>query len=501
MAYLRRTAGDTLVLAASPIGEMDELGLYDDLPPPIAFGWNRIVARDTLEALLTVNSTGFFIHQGEPKGFEYELLQALAQAHDLILRTIVVTERVALFTALNIGEGDVIAARLIAHPEYRDPVGLTNPLYSTTTVVVQRAPVDIAAAADNPEAANDSTLATDVPIPDSIALRARLVNRPSELAGKEVHVPAGSDYYDRITELSDSLGANIEIIEVENADQIEPLIEAAAEGKIRLTISQENLAELSKASFSNTIAQPVLGEPEPVAWAIRKNDPALLLELNTWLASPSGQSLRDRLYQKYFADREGYQERTEDDLFAAGAGNISQFDTLLEREAKGIGWDWRLLAAQESRFDPRARSFAGARGLLQLMPRTAREMGVRNSNNPQQNVAGGVKYLARLTDAWKDEIPDDTERLKFVLASYNAGRGHVLDAQRLAAKNGDDPQNWDDVAYWLMQKSKRSVYRDPVVQHGYVRGLEPVQYVNRILKRYDRYRSGTDDSTSTGATQ
>ena len=165
---------------------------------------------------------------------------------------------------------------------------------------------------------------------------------------------------------------------------------------------------------------------------------------------------------------------------------------MLAREAKGIGWDWRLLAAQvaqESRFDPRARSWAGARGLLQLMPRTAREVGVRNPNDPSQNVAGGVRYLAMLSDAWEDEIPDEAERLKFVLASYNAGRGHVLDAQRLAEKHGDDPHVWEDVAYWLLQKSKPSVYRDRVVRYGYVRGLEPVQYVSRILERYDRYRS------------
>jgi hypothetical protein len=234
-------------------------------------------------------------------------------------------------------------------------------------------------------------------------------------------------------------------VEVENADEIEPLIEAVAEGRIRLTISAENLAELSKARFANIVAQPVVGDEEPVVWAVRRNDPVLLGQVNGWLASSGGRTLRDQLYTKYFEDRRGYQRRVEDELFAAGSGNISEFDTLLAREAKGLGWDWRLLAAQvaqESRFNPRARSFAGARGLLQLMPRTAREMGVRNSNDPGQNVAGGVKYLARLTALWEDDIPDEAERLKFVLASYNAGRGHVLDAQRLAEKHGDDPQRW-----------------------------------------------------------
>src|SRR5207244_8186333 len=115
------------------------------------------------------------------------------------------TDRRQLFRALNLGQGDVVAARLVAQAEYGDVVALTEPLYSTRPVVVQRAPDSIAEAVDNPAAARDSAPATDLPIPDSVALKARILTRPSELAGQEVHVPAGSDYYDRITELSDSL--------------------------------------------------------------------------------------------------------------------------------------------------------------------------------------------------------------------------------------------------------------------------------------------------------
>jgi membrane-bound lytic murein transglycosylase F len=493
LAYLRAAAGDQSGLLGPPVPlpGTERVGLADDLPPPVNRPWATIAARDTLVALLTFNSTGYFIHQGEPLGYEYELLDAFAKAKEMALRTIVVTDRQLILEALNLGEGDVAAARIVALPELQGKVGLTTPLYSTRAVIVQRAPEAVAAAADSAGLAGDSTDQADVPIPDSVALSARLLNSPAELAGQEVHVPAGSDYYDRIVELSDSLGENIELVEVENAEQIEPLIEAVSEGRIRLTISQENLAELSKARFSNIIAQPALGEAEPVAWAVRANDPAILQELNAWLAEPETERLRAQLYTKYFVDRRGYQRRVEDELFASETGQISQFDSLLAREAKGIGWDWRLLAAQvaqESRFDPRARSWAGARGLLQLMPRTAREVGVRNPTDPTENVAGGVRYLARLSELWRDDIPDEAERLKFVLASYNAGRGHVLDAQRLAEKHGDDPQRWDDVAYWLLQKSKPSVYRDRVVRYGYVRGLEPVQYVSRILERYDRYR-------------
>ena len=163
----------------------------------------------------------------------------------------------------------------------------------------------------------------------------------------------------------------------------------------------------------------------------------------------------------------------------------------MKKYADEIGWDWRLLASQafqESRFNPTARSWAGATGLLQLMPPTAREFGVKDMNDPEQNVAGAVRFITWLTNYWDDKIPDADERQKFILASYNTGHGHVEDARRLTMKYGDDPNVWGDVAFWLLQKSKRQYYSDPVVKYGFCRGLEPVTYVSRILDRYDHYQ-------------
>jgi membrane-bound lytic murein transglycosylase F len=115
-------------------------------------------------------------------------------------------------------------------------------------------------------------------------------------------------------------------------------------------------------------------------------------------------------------------------------------------------------------------------------------MGIRNPRNPEQNVRGGVKYLRWLEVRWKDNVKDPKERLKFVLASYNAGSGHVEDAQRLAVKNGDDPKKWEDVSYWLLHLSEAEYYTDPVVEFGFCRGLEPVTYVSLILDRFAHYQ-------------
>ncbi len=177
---------------------------------------------------------------------------------------------------------------------------------------------------------------------------------------------------------------------------------------------------------------------------------------------------------------------------APQAARLSRWDELFARHARRIGWDWRLLASQafhESSFDPEARSHAGATGLLQLMPRTAAQFGVRELTDPEQNVSAAVRYLAWLEAYWEDEIEDPEERLRFVLASYNVGQGHMRDAQRLAAKHGDDPARWHDVSRWLIRKSQKQHYSDPVVFYGYCRGREPVQYVARVLARFERYRS------------
>jgi membrane-bound lytic murein transglycosylase F len=156
-----------------------------------------------------------------------------------------------------------------------------------------------------------------------------------------------------------------------------------------------------------------------------------------------------------------------------------------------LGWDWRLLASQmyqESKFKPDARSWAGATGLLQLMPATARQFGVHDPTDPEDNVQGATKFLKWLEGFWEERIDDEGERLKFILASYNCGPGHVEDAQRLTEKYGGNPKVWADVSYWLLQKSTHQYASDEVVKFGFCRGIEPVNYVDLILKRFDHYK-------------
>lgn len=475
----------------------------DEWPPPIERDFTRILERDTLVVLTTYNSTSYFLYRGQAMGYEYELLQAFAEEHELQLQMKVVHSRDSLYALLNEGRGDVIAARVVPMAVDTARVAFTHPLYETRPVLVQRRdpsqPADLPTAVDTvvEKGAPDNAeapivdLATTDTLPDSIAVRARLIRQPSDLEGEEVALPHESAYVETLVELSDTLTGDVVVVELDSVASDESVIRQVASGAADYTVSPANVAELTQSYFTNIYIRPVMGPQHRVAWAVRTNAPELKQVLDAWIQEHREGELFQSLYRKYFVDRQGYRERVESKYLTGETGTLSDYDALLRRHAQTIGWDWLLLASQtyqESRFEPNARSWAGAAGLLQLMPPTAREFGVRDVYDPEENVAGAVRFIQWLTDYWDEHIPDTTERLKFILASYNTGHGHVEDARRLARKHGGDDTVWADVAYWLLQKSERSVYEDPVVRYGYSRGLEPVMYVSHILERFDHYQ-------------
>ena len=173
-------------------------------------------------------------------------------------------------------------------------------------------------------------------------------------------------------------------------------------------------------------------------------------------------------------------------------GVISKYDDLFRKYAPLARWDWRLMAAQcyqESCFDPKARSWAGARGLMQIMPGTAAHLGLAMSDihTPEPNISAAARYLQELSQTFHD-IPNVTERQNFVLAAYNGGAMHVRDAMALTRKNGGNPQRWGDVARNMLLLREPAGYQDPVVKHGYMRANETVDYVDKIRARYAQYR-------------
>jgi membrane-bound lytic murein transglycosylase F len=452
---------------------------------PVARDLDAIRADKTLRVLFTFNSTGYLVFRGETMGYEYELLSKFAKDEKLKLVPVVVRDSATLIERLNKGEGDVIAAQLVA-PSNESEILATDGLYETAPVVVQRgsgSPAQGHSAATTTALIREQKETGEVPV----TIRARLVAKPSELGGQDVHLSRRSPYRTTLIELNDTLTDDMHVVEVdESADR---LMQRLSEGEIGYTVAAENVAKLHATEYRNLVIQPALGPPKQIVWAMRRNAPQLHDALSAWLRKQP--KLMAILYRKYFLDRRGFAQRAASRYLTAETGTLSPFDDWFREYARIPGWDWRLVASQayqESRFDPNAKSWAGAQGLMQIMPRTARELRV-NPRDPRQSIEGACRYLWKFDDHFKEAIPREEERIRFILASYNVGLGHVEDARRLAKKYGDDPGDWDDVAYWLIRKSKRGVYNDPVVKYGFARGTEPVDYVERILDRFEHYKA------------
>jgi membrane-bound lytic murein transglycosylase F len=213
--------------------------------------------------------------------------------------------------------------------------------------------------------------------------------------------------------------------------------------------------------------------------------------LNGWIEDKKNAGLFARLYKKYFVDMRGYIERATSDYLTSSTGKLCPYDDLLKRTRRrsaGTGGCSRRRCIR-SRASSRTRSRGRARRGCSNSCRGRRGRSACATRSTRRTTsAARPEYLKWLTDFWDERIEDEGERLKFILASYNTGAGHVEDAQRLASKYGGDPLRGTDVSYWLLQKSTQQYSADEVVKFGFCRGLEPVNYVEQILRRYDHYK-------------
>ena len=434
---------------------------------------DKIKEDGKLVAITGYNAYSYFIYRGQPMGYEYELLQRLADDLELDLQIVVVPELDQMTRALNEGKGDLIAFNLTVTKSRTKELSFTQHHTLTPQVLVQRKP-------DNWRKMKLHQI------------EKLLVRSPIDLIDQRIDVTPASAYVERLNHLSEELGADLEVVEADSENTTEDLIAKVAEGELNLTVSDKNIAELYLGYYPIIDIDYEISLPQRIAWAVRKNSPKLLVAINDWLEREKKRNDYYTIYDRYFESTKDFKRRLESEYFSLTGSKISQYDDLIKDYALTLNWDWRLLAAiiyQESQFKPNRTSWAGAKGLMQLMPATAKRFGVEDVSDARSNVRAGVEYLKWLDGYWSDEIVNNKERLKFVLASYNIGPGHIKDARSLAIKYGADPNVWfDNVETYLLKKSEAKYYKDEVVLLGYARGKETYKYVREILDRYDQYK-------------
>lgn len=425
-----------------------------------------------LRALIIYSSTSYFLYRGQPMGFEYELLERLADHLDLKLELVVSTNLDNQFEVLNRGDVDLIAHGMTITNQRKWEVDFTEYLYLTKQVLVQRRP-------DNFRQISWKTL------------QKQMIHDPIELINDTVSIRFNSSYYERMLSLANEIGGDIYIDTLDSSLSTDEIIQMVIDGEIKYTIADENLAKIN-ASYHPILKIDVpVSFSQRIAWVTRKKSPLFRKSVNDWILSVRNKTEYNVLYNKYFKNTKTFRSRRRSDFYSLNNVQISQYDDLIKKYAKEIGWDWRLLASQvyqESRFDPTAKSWAGAGGLMQLMPTTAESLGISDLTNPEESIRGGTSYLSQLHGYFSD-VTDSLTRIQFAMAAYNCGYGHVRDAQRLAEAKGLDKNIWsDNVEKAILALSFAENFNKPMIQFGYVRGKEPVDYVKEIFERYEHYK-------------
>lgn len=426
--------------------------------------FREISSRQRLVVIIEQNITDYYIFKGEPMGFQFEMLRQLGQFLNMEVEIIVSNNIDEDFDALYEGKADIIAKSQAPANFSPELVSYSLPLYSTKHVLVQR------------KSASGSK---------------HHIRKKEDLAGKNIYVPLRSSFSETLSSLQTEGYSGMKYFELPEYD-VEYLIELVDSKKLDYTVCNYEQAQLLKKQFPALDFSTLLSDNKPVSWIFRKKSVELQNKVNDWLRYYRSSSQFAVKYHKYFKDRNNYASLNQR-YVSIHAGKLSVYDDLIRKYSNLIGWDWRLLASliyQESRFNPHVRSHAGAYGLMQLMPSTRKYFGVDSTSSVEKQIEAGVKLIKFLDKQIAPLIPDKQERIKFILASYNIGWGHILDAVKIAAKTGKNSKLWDEnVDSCLLSKSRPETLKIAEVKYGYAKGKETYRFVKQILERFEHYKN------------
>lgn len=418
-----------------------------------------MVKRRVLRMLLVPNRTDYYLDHGEPKGLTAEYARELERRLNLQFKlgprplrvAFVPVTRDRLIPALLAGEGDVAVANLTITPERLKLVDFSPPFLTDVREIVVTGP------------------------------HAPVLRTLDDLAGQEIQVRRSSSYWSSLEGLDRHLHAagmpRLDMVPVPEPIEDEDLLELVDAGMLPLAVVDEHKARawakvLPALDLRDDL---VLRSGAAIGWAYRKRSPKLAAFLATFAkATARGTEFGNVVAGRYLVQAE--------QLRRSSPADRRRFLQLLEyfrRSGDRYRFDPLLLAAQgfqESGLDQKKRSRAGAIGIMQLRPETARDpnVDIRGIDRVENNIEAGAKYLRHLIDVYFTD-PDigAFDRMLFALAAYNAGPTRIADLRRRAGGRGLDPDRW---------------FGQVELQAARDIGREPVTYVGNIVKYYVVYR-------------
>lgn len=419
---------------------------------------------DTLRVVTISGPTSYFKYRGQEMGFDYENVKNFAEEINAVIDLKIAPSLKSLMKIIEEGDADLAAYPIPIIEEYNKRLKHCGRKEVTWQVLVQ------------PSGQNRISDVTD-------------------LVGKTIYVEKDSKYHFRLQNLNEELGGGIDIVPISRDSLItEDLIEMVDKGEIPMTIVDSDIAELNKSYYPRLDIGMKLSFDQYSSWGVRNGLDSLAAKINHWQKQKDNSDMIRDIYKKYFEVSKhpsGFESEENDyGMHLKIGGPISSYDGYFRRYAGIPGYDWRLLASigfNESGFDHENVSWAGAQGLMQLMPATAKSLDVEPEDllNPDSNTLAAAKYLRNLDSALQSRVPDKDERMLFVIAAYNCGLGHIFDSIALAEKYGLDKTKWiGNVSEAALMKSRPQYYNDPVVKNGYFRGRETVDFVDKVMGVY-----------------
>jgi membrane-bound lytic murein transglycosylase F len=422
----------------------------------------EIEKEGTLRVVINTNPIDYFIYQGQPMGLQLEILETFAKTHNLNLEIIVENNPDKGMELLLSRECDILAQSLVNLIEKDVNYDFTMPVRQSKQVLVQRNLVE-----------EDQN---------------KLIRDLSDLELKTVYCSKNSRNIKSLNNLYSLSSKNYYVVEIDSMPD-EQLIQKVSEGLIDFVICDYNIAKIAQSYYPNIDIETDMSLPQDISWCVRHESKILLDSLNLWLEYFMQTEDYNKITRKYINNNRLYVD-INSEFYSGNEGRICNYDSLIKKYSVLIGWDWRLLASliyEESRFNPDLVSWAGAIGIMQLMPVIYYKYRDSKLQGQESEIYAGVNYIRDLYTLLSNTQSNSDDMVKFVLAAYNIGPGHIEDAMRLASKYNKNPGSWEDVSYYLINLSNPTYYNDTCVKHGYFPGIYSVNFANAIVNRYKHY--------------
>jgi len=414
----------------------------------------EIKERGELRVLSRYGPTSYYVKGEELAGFEYELAQRFAEHLNVKLKIIVPDNLGNMLHLIEQGKADIAAAGLTITPDRKDIIRFGPVYQEVTQQLVYR---------------------QGTKKPKNLT---RLADGQLEVVANSSHVEQLTSHLQEIPELSWT-----ENTELESSG----LLELVQLEMIDYTIADSNEIAANRPLFPELRVAFNISEPQPLAWAMPlAEDGSLYNEMAIFFEQMDESGDLDRLIEKYYGHIRRFDYIDTRAIHRRILTHLPEYRDLFKQAGEKYGFDWRLLAAisyQESHWDREAVSSTGVRGLMMLTLATAKQMKIKDREDPAQSIPAGAAYLASIRKRLPDKIESDEDRQWMALASYNIGLGHLEDARVLTEKDGKNPNLWTDVRQYLPLLSKKKWYEQ--TRHGYARGGEPVHYIENIRRYYD----------------